>query len=366
MRHRRCRSAPAARSDPELIGELRRHPAAQRVADHRDRVDAEHPRAGRGWRWRSRPPSSLLGACPTGRARAGRERSRGGRGPGGITSASPPTCRRCGSAAAREPSPTIRKARRWPWTVRWRCDVSTTAAPVVRRTVGLGSRCRVMASPARASRPGPSRTVRSDPGSQRLGVVNIMSTASNDRSTRWDTTRGPRVGTLGRVPDDDPTVSHHDGDDVTWTMRFRAPHRALADVVDGTYCGYVEDATVPFRRREAATGRVALDHQPRRAARPGGDDALVLRRLPGVLVRGRPARGVRHHRAPGRPARHPGRPHPDRRGPPARRAGTRWPTSASRSTSSWDAWPTSSSSGWPRPTTGASGSRSSTGCCSTG
>ena len=60
------------------------------------------------------------------------------------------------------------------------------------------------------------------------------------------------------MPDDDPTVSHHDGDDVTWTMRFRAPHRALADVVDGTYCGYVEDATVPFRRREAATGRVAL------------------------------------------------------------------------------------------------------------
>ena len=41
-------------------------------------------------------------------------------------------------------------------------------------------------------------------------------------------------------------------------MRYRAPHRALADVVDGTYCGYVEDATAPFRRREAATGRVAL------------------------------------------------------------------------------------------------------------
>ena len=60
------------------------------------------------------------------------------------------------------------------------------------------------------------------------------------------------------MPADHPTVSHHDGDDVTWTMRFHVPHPALADVVDGTYCGYVEDATAPFRRREAATGRVAL------------------------------------------------------------------------------------------------------------
>ena len=41
-------------------------------------------------------------------------------------------------------------------------------------------------------------------------------------------------------------------------MRYRAPHPGLADVVDGTYCGYEEDATAPFRRREAATGRVAL------------------------------------------------------------------------------------------------------------
>ncbi len=60
------------------------------------------------------------------------------------------------------------------------------------------------------------------------------------------------------MPADDATVSHHEGDAFAWTMRFRAPHPALVDVVDGTYCGYVEDATVPFRRREAATGRVAL------------------------------------------------------------------------------------------------------------
>jgi len=60
------------------------------------------------------------------------------------------------------------------------------------------------------------------------------------------------------VPVDDPEVSHHEGDEFTWTMRYRAPHPALTGVVDGAYCGYVEDAVGPFRRREAATGRVAL------------------------------------------------------------------------------------------------------------
>ena len=41
-------------------------------------------------------------------------------------------------------------------------------------------------------------------------------------------------------------------------MRFQAPHPALSGVVGGAYCGYVEDAVGPFRRREAATGHVTL------------------------------------------------------------------------------------------------------------
>ena len=54
------------------------------------------------------------------------------------------------------------------------------------------------------------------------------------------------------------TVSHHDGGDYSWTMVHRSPHPALAGVVDGTYCGYTEDSSIPFRRREVANGRVAV------------------------------------------------------------------------------------------------------------
>jgi AraC-like DNA-binding protein len=60
-------------------------------------------------------------------------------------------------------------------------------------------------------------------------------------------------------PGPDPgSVAHHEGDDYAWTMRFRAPHPALAGVVGSAYCGYVEEAAAPFRRREAANGRVTL------------------------------------------------------------------------------------------------------------
>jgi AraC-like DNA-binding protein len=85
-----------------------------------------------------------------------------------------------------------------------------------------------------------------------------MSTRANARSNRGTTCRGV-VGTLGVVPaDETTTVSHHAEDEFAWTMRFRAPHPALAGVVGDAYCGYVEDAVGPFRRREAATGRVTL------------------------------------------------------------------------------------------------------------
>jgi len=58
------------------------------------------------------------------------------------------------------------------------------------------------------------------------------------------------------VPSSD--ISHHDGESARWTMVHRAPHPALAGVVAGAYCGYVEDASAPFRRREVANGRVAM------------------------------------------------------------------------------------------------------------
>jgi AraC-like DNA-binding protein len=53
-------------------------------------------------------------------------------------------------------------------------------------------------------------------------------------------------------------ISHHDGEAATWTMVHRAPHPGLAGVVAGAYCGYVEDTSAPFRRREVANGRVAM------------------------------------------------------------------------------------------------------------
>ncbi|HEX6418565.1 MAG TPA: helix-turn-helix domain-containing protein [Acidimicrobiales bacterium] len=53
-------------------------------------------------------------------------------------------------------------------------------------------------------------------------------------------------------------VSSHAGDGYSWTMAHALPHPGLAGVVDGTYCGYAERSDAPFRRREAATGRVTL------------------------------------------------------------------------------------------------------------
>jgi AraC-like DNA-binding protein len=59
-------------------------------------------------------------------------------------------------------------------------------------------------------------------------------------------------------PPDAVAVVHHDSDEYTWTMAHGRPHPELAGIVAGRYCGYVEDARAPVRRREVATGQVTL------------------------------------------------------------------------------------------------------------
>jgi AraC-like DNA-binding protein len=53
-------------------------------------------------------------------------------------------------------------------------------------------------------------------------------------------------------------VTRHQSDDVSWTMAHGDPHPGLADVVAGRYCGYVEEASAPLRRREVANGNVTV------------------------------------------------------------------------------------------------------------
>ena len=60
------------------------------------------------------------------------------------------------------------------------------------------------------------------------------------------------------VPADGISVATHEGDGFSWTMAHGRPHPGLAGVVAGPYCGYVEDADEPFRRREVATGNVTM------------------------------------------------------------------------------------------------------------
>jgi AraC-like DNA-binding protein len=65
------------------------------------------------------------------------------------------------------------------------------------------------------------------------------------------------------VPTDDTpvagiSVSSHEGEGYAWTMAHGRPHPGLSGVVTGAYCGYAERADTAFRRREAATGNVAL------------------------------------------------------------------------------------------------------------
>jgi AraC-like DNA-binding protein len=62
---------------------------------------------------------------------------------------------------------------------------------------------------------------------------------------------------MGVTPDA-VALTCHEGDGYSWTMARRRPHPGLAGVVDGTYCGYLEDAASPFSRREVATGRVTM------------------------------------------------------------------------------------------------------------
>lgn len=54
------------------------------------------------------------------------------------------------------------------------------------------------------------------------------------------------------------TIVRHDGDGSSWTMAHGRAHPALTGVVDGPYCGYVEQTDGAFRRREVASGQVAV------------------------------------------------------------------------------------------------------------
>jgi AraC-like DNA-binding protein len=72
-----------------------------------------------------------------------------------------------------------------------------------------------------------------------------------------------RVGTLVAVLTNGASppgvrVTSHEGGDHAWTMASRTPDPALAGVVARRYCGYVERADRPLRRREVATGCVSL------------------------------------------------------------------------------------------------------------
>jgi AraC-like DNA-binding protein len=60
------------------------------------------------------------------------------------------------------------------------------------------------------------------------------------------------------VPADGIRVSRHEGDGTSWTMAHGLPHPGLAGTIAGTYCGYEERSAAPFRRRESATGHVAM------------------------------------------------------------------------------------------------------------
>ena len=53
------------------------------------------------------------------------------------------------------------------------------------------------------------------------------------------------------------TIDRHDSAAYSWLIARRDPPAALAGVVDG-YCGYVERAVLPMRRRQVATGCVTL------------------------------------------------------------------------------------------------------------
>ncbi len=53
-------------------------------------------------------------------------------------------------------------------------------------------------------------------------------------------------------------IVHHEDESSSWTMAHGRAHPALAGVVDGPYCGYVERTEGRFRRREVASGQVAV------------------------------------------------------------------------------------------------------------
>jgi AraC-like DNA-binding protein len=57
---------------------------------------------------------------------------------------------------------------------------------------------------------------------------------------------------------DGVSVSAHESGGVSWTMVRAVPHPGLSRVVAGPYCGYRERTAQPFRRREVASGQVAM------------------------------------------------------------------------------------------------------------
>lgn len=57
---------------------------------------------------------------------------------------------------------------------------------------------------------------------------------------------------------DGVTIERHEGEGASWTMAHGRAHPALAGVVAGPYCGYVERSEGAFRRREVANGQVAV------------------------------------------------------------------------------------------------------------
>ena len=133
----------------ELVGELHRHAAAERVADDGDPFDVEHAEqiahavGVRGHR--------VVGARLVGLAVAqqiGRDHGEPLRELATARCSTSWSCRRCrGSAGSPGPEPAIRNARRYPWMVR-NCSVGVTSRTV--RRLGFRSRHR---SPTSSSGP---------------------------------------------------------------------------------------------------------------------------------------------------------------------------------------------------------------------
>ena len=74
----------------------------------------------------------------------------------------------------------------------------------------------------------------------------------------WFTFSGYTRGTVIVAAADGVRIVHHEDESSSWTMARGRAHPALAGVVDGPYCGYVERTEGTFRRREVASGGAAV------------------------------------------------------------------------------------------------------------